>query len=370
MSDDDLAASVAALTTAVAEVGALSRLSAPADPAPVLPRSLPKPVTDPSVVRPAPTSGLAPSFAEPVFDSEKVAAEIARPPVHAASGHLAGDVREPEEPLAPLAGVEVPADLTGALAEYDRRYQAWQDAVDAVEEWRDEARISRAAREAAIAAAGRAAARGEEWSSDFPEAVSEADEDAKARVLSTVVEVRRREATAAARKADRLSAGYAATWAETAVGGFGPALAEANATAQAAREAALRAESVLTVSAHWRAVALVAELEAQGVRVSEHRRARIASDLLDGMKTSHYATAEAQRRSPSALASEVQQALGTLSACDPGAVPHAESLSVPGGESVAWPMWRKIFDSATPARKQRLRDRHRGGTPFGFELPG
>ncbi|GAB3853790.1 hypothetical protein GCM10029963_45670 [Micromonospora andamanensis] len=321
----------------------------------------PEPTAD--IPRPAPTSGRAPAFAEPAFDPAEVVAQVARPPAFTGSGHAEGDLRGPEAPLMPPPGIKVPSDLAAALDEYDTQYRAWQEASDAIEEARDDARASRAARDAAIRAAGLADARGTKRP-PIPQAQSEADEEAEVRIRATKAEVFRRDATATAREVDRLIMKYAPAWADEVVRRFGPALTEVNAVAHAALEASLRAESVLSESAHWRALAVVAELANQGVRVSEHQRARLASDLLDAMKTHLYKAAEAQHRAPSDLVSEAQRALGTLSQCDPGVLPAPDTIGV-GAPALA--VFRKLWEAATPERRQRLRNRLTGGRPFRFE---
>ncbi|MFE9206171.1 hypothetical protein [Micromonospora sp. NPDC007230] len=335
----------------------------------------PEPTTapDPLAARPQPTlAGLTPGAGAafhdgPAFDPAEVAAQVAMPPrPQAGAWHTPGAFREPAEPFAPPSWADVPADLAEALAEYDAKRTAWDDAVDAVEEYRDKARQSRAQREATIRAAGQAAARGAKRPA-IPSAISEADEETEVRVLSTVVDVRRREADAAARKADRLTMDYAPGWAAEAVERHGPALDEATADAQRAYESAQRAEAVLNQAAFWRSLALAADLKRAGVNVSEHQRHRIMSDLLDASKTRLYRQAEADHRSPADLLNRVHEALGTLRMCDPGVIPAPDTLYMPGDEGVYRDMWRAMFDGASPARKQAFRDRHAGGYPLHHE---
>ncbi|SCE84155.1 hypothetical protein GA0074695_1531 [Micromonospora viridifaciens] len=338
------------------------------DPAPL--PGLPRPLLTPSGDgtpghAPALTTGRDSQNYAPPFDPAEVAAKMPPRPA-TGSGHIPGEFREPAEPFAPPAWADVPADLAEALAEYDAKRAAWSAAVDDVDEYRESARLSRAQREAAVQAAGRAAARGAKRPA-IPSAITEADEETEVRVLSAVVATRQTEADAAARKADRLAMTYAADWAAEAVERFGPALGEASAAVQAAYEAAQRAESVLSQSAHWRSLALAADLGRAGVRVTEHQRARILSDLLDASKPWQYSTAEAQRRNPTDLLNRVHEALGTLRMCDPGVIPAADTLYLPGGDEVYRVVWRAIFDNATEERKQRFRDRHAGGYPLHHE---
>lgn len=326
------------------------------------------PIPTPDPHAPALTPGRDALNYGPAFDPADVLAKMPPRPT-TGSGHEAGEYLAPAEPILPPAGVEVPADLAAALAEYDTRREAWESAVDAVEDYKDDARQSRATRAAAIQAAGRAAAQGKPRPK-IPAAVSEADEETEVAVLTAVVNARRSEATAAAKRADKLTATYAAGWAAEVVDRFGPALAEATAAVQTAYEATQRAEGILSQSAHWRSVALAADLERAGVRVSDDRRARILSDLLDASKTWQAAAAEAQHRGPVHLLGEVHAALGVLRQCDPGAVPSADMLNLPGGEEVYVPVWRALFDSATPARKQAFRNRYTGGRPLRHEREG
>jgi hypothetical protein len=300
----------------------------------------------------------------PPFEAAEVAAQVAAtsPRSIDRSGYSPadGDHKYPAEPFAPPAWVEVPADLAAALAEYETKRSAWEEAVDAVGDYQEDARASRAARQSAIQAAGRAAAQGKPRPK-IPTAISESDEATETQVLTVVVNTRRAEADAAARKADRLTLTYAAGWAAEAVDRFGPALADATAAAQAAYESAQRAEAVLNQSAHWRSVALVADLKRAGVNVSEHQRARILSDLLDASKTVFHRQAEAQHRSAVDLLGQVHTALGTLRQCDPGVIPAPDTLYMPGSEATYRDLWRAMFDAATPERKRQFRERHTGG---------
>ncbi|MEW2383703.1 hypothetical protein AB0873_16685 [Micromonospora sp. NPDC047707] len=326
--------------------------------------ALPTPAADPSppaapAPAPALTSGRDAYGYAPPFDPAEVAAKVPPRPV-TGSGHQAGDYLEPAEPFAPPAGVEVPADLVAALAEYDARRAAWVAAVDAVEDFRDDARESRAKRDAAISAAARAEVQGKSRPK-IPNATSETDEETEVRILTAVVNARRGEATAAARKADRLTMTYAPQWAAEAVERFGPALDKATAAVQAAYEAAEAAEAVLGQAAHWRSLALAEDLKRAGVNVSEHRRARMMSDLLDASKPWQYASAEGHQRNPVALLHQVHAALGTLRQCDPGVVPAADTLNMPGSDAAYVEVWRAMYDAATEERKQRFRNRHTGG---------
>ena len=292
----------------------------------------------------------------PAFDPADVAAQMPPRP-QSGTWHDPGEFREPAAPLAPPAWAEVPADLAAALAEYDAKRSTWDDAVDAVEEYRDKARQSRAQREATIRAAGRAAAQGKPRPK-IPVEISEAEEETEVRVLSTVVDVRRSEADAAARKADSLTMTYAPQWAAEAVERFAPALAEATTTAQAAYEAAQRAEGVLNQAAHWRSLALAADLKRSGVRVNEHQRSRIMSDLLDAIKADRYQRAEAQRVAPTDLLNRTHEALGVLRVCSPGAIPHPDAVVIPGGVAEARTAWWAMHDAATPEAQQAYRSRH------------
>ncbi|MER7440462.1 hypothetical protein [Micromonospora avicenniae] len=360
-----------------AEIAALTAPTpttpAPAgDPTPYLPTPVLSPTTDgpQAEVSPALTTGMDALNYAPAFDPAEVAATVAaatpRPSTGSGYSPADGDYLHPAEPFAPPAWADVPADLAAALAEYDAKRDAWSDAVDAVEDFRDDARQSRATREAAIQAAGRAVASGKPRPK-IPAAISEADEETEIRVLTAVVNARRAEADAAARKADKLTATYAAGWAAEAVDRFGPALDDANAAVRAAYEAAARAEAVLTQSAHWRSLALAEDLKRAGVRVTEHQRARILSDLLDASKPWQYHSAEGHHRNPTALLNQAHEALGTLRRCDPGVIPGTDSLYLPGDDGAYKTLWRGIFDSATPERQQAYRNRYKGGRPLMHE---
>ncbi|WP_433530759.1 hypothetical protein ACQPYA_01025 [Micromonospora sp. CA-263727] len=341
-------------------------------PAPRPLSGLPRPVTDPSVAALAPVAGRAPVFSTPAFDVAKVVEEVAAPPVETGSGHVAGEIREPAEPaepFAPLDGVEVPADLAAALATYHERWAEWTAAVDAVEAYRDDAQASRAHRRTAISEARRAAARGTKRPA-IPAEISEADEAVEVEILSGVVDDRRRRANAAAAQADKLTAKYAGTWGADVVNRFGPALDAATAAAQAAYEAAQRAESVLGQAAHWRSLAIAAELEGKGVRVNEHARTRIMSDLYDYSRSHQYAAMDSRHASPTARVNQLHEAIGALRQSDPAAVPAPDMLSLPGGFVEARDVWRRLYDEASPATKKRFRDRHTGGRPLRHELEG
>ncbi|MBQ0893445.1 hypothetical protein KBX37_10115 [Micromonospora sp. U56] len=367
MTDPTPAEQLTTIQTLQAELAAL-RAPAPADPAPSLP-TLPKPTTgEGPAVSPAPTSGLAPAFQAPAFDPADIAAQMPPRPV-TASGVMAGDLREPAAPLAPPPGVEVPEDHAAALAEADARYQAWRDAVEAVDEYADTARDSRTRRADAIREAGRAAAQGKPRPA-IPTATSEDEEAAEVAILSAVVEARRREADAATKRADKIAAKYAPEWSAQVVASFGPALAAASEAVRAALDAVGRAEGVLGVASAWRAIAVAEELERRGVRVNDHGRARIMSDLLDATKSQLFTGAESASRNPVALLSQVRDALGTLSQCDAGAVPSPDTLLLPGGFEASREVWRSLYDSASPGTKQRYRDRHTGGRPLAHEREG
>ncbi|MDT0532635.1 hypothetical protein RM555_26915 [Micromonospora sp. DSM 115977] len=315
------------------------------------------PARTPGLPQPMLTPGAGAAFYDgPAFDPADVVAQLPPRP-QTGTYHDPGDFRDPAEPIAPPSGVEVPADLAAALTEYDAARAAWVAAVDAVDEHRDEARASRAAREKAIRDAGQAAARGAKRPA-IPSATSEADEEAEVRIRSAVVEARRREASDAARKADRLTMTYAAGWAAEVVARFGPALDEATAATQAAYTAAQRAEGILNQAAHWRALALAAELEAKGVRVSEHQRGRLLGDLLDASRTHHYRTAEGQHRAPTQLLNTVHEAIGTLRGCNPGAVPHPDAVMIPGDVAEAREVWWALYDKASPETQRAYRERH------------
>ncbi|MFC7708497.1 hypothetical protein [Micromonospora lupini] len=365
-----MAAQIEGMRAEIAALNASTTTATPAptgDPLPGLPRTLLTPSTHgpQGDVSPALSPGRDALDYAPAFDPSDVAAKM--PPRRTTgSAHEAGDHLDPAEPIAPPSGVEVPADLAAALDEYDAKRAAWLAAVDAVEDYQGDARDSRSKRAAAISAAGRAAAQGKPRPK-IPNAISETDEETEVRILDAVVNTRRAEATAAARKADKLTAGYASAWAAEVIDRFGPALDAASAAAQAAYEAAGRAEGILNMAAHWRSLALAADLERAGVRVNETRRARILSDLLDASKTQLYRSAEARHGSPVDLLNQVHQALGSLRQCDPGAIPSADMLNMPGDEGVYRTVWRAMFDSASVERKQAFRDRHSSGYPLHFE---
>ncbi|MFC8296276.1 hypothetical protein [Micromonospora orduensis] len=369
----DMAAQIEGMRAEVAALNASTTAATPAltgDPLPGLPRPLLTPSTHgpQGDVSPALSPGRDALDYAPAFDPSDIAAKM--PPRRTTgSVHEAGDYLDPAEPIAPPAGVEVPADLAAALTEYDAKRAAWSDAVDAVQDFREDARQTRATRDAAIIAAGRAAAQGKPRPK-IPNSISETDEETEVRVLTAVVNARRSEATAAAKRADKLTATYAPGWAAEVAERFGPALASATAAAQAAYQAAERAESILNQAAHWRSLALAADLERAGVRVTEHQRARILSDLLDASKPWQYVSAEAQHRSPAALLNQVHEALGTLRQCDPGVIPAADLLNMPGDDATYRHVWRAIFDAATPERRQAFRNRHTGGRPLRHEREG
>ncbi|MFG3603473.1 hypothetical protein [Micromonospora chersina] len=218
-----------------------------------------------------------------------------------------------------------------------------------------------------VLSAGRAYAHGKPRPK-IPTAISEAEEETEVRVLSVAVNTRRSEADAAARRADRLTLTYAADWAAEAVKRQAPALAEATEAVQAAYEAAQRAEAVLSQAAHWRSVALAADLKRAGVTVSEPQRMRILSDLLDASKTNSYRQAEAQRRSPVDLMDQVHKALGNLRQCDAGAIPHPDMLAMPGSDQAHRDLWRTMYDAAPEERKRTYRDRYNSGRLLRHEL--
>ncbi|MEW2477794.1 hypothetical protein AB0875_28880 [Micromonospora gifhornensis] len=321
------------------------------------------PAVDPMPALPKPllTPGRnAAAYDGPAFDPADVVAKVP-PPRPTRNPIEAGDPRDPAAPVAPPAWVtDIPADLAAALGEYAEKRAAWTDAVDAVEDYRDEARTSRIKRDAAIADAGRAVAQGKPRPK-IPSATTEADEAVEVAILARAADTRRAEVNAAARKADRVTATYAAQWAAEAIDRFGPALDEATTAVQAAYEAASRAEAVLGQAAFWRSLALITDLKRAGVNVSERQRVRIMSDLLDASKPWQYANAESQHRNPAKLLNDVHVALGTLRTCDPGVIPAADMLYLPGGFEVSRDLWYAIYNGATEEQKRRFRERHTGG---------
>ncbi|MEU7935093.1 hypothetical protein [Micromonospora echinofusca] len=325
------------------------------------------PAPTPGLPQPILTPGAGAAFYDgPAFDPADVVAQLPPRP-QTGSGAIAGELREPTQPLAPPQGVEVPEDHAAALAEFDRRDAAWRDAVDAVEDYRDAARLSRAQRATAIREAGRAAAQGSRRPK-IPDAISEDAEAVEVAILSSVVDVRRAEATAAAQRADTLAEKYAPTYAAALVERFTPQLAEASAALQAAIEKTTGAEGLLGLIAAWRSLVIAAELKRDGVRVTDHQRARIMSDLLDSAKTQHFRTAEAHHRSPSDLLGQARDALGRLHQCDPHAVPNPDMIYLPGGFAESRAAWLRMWDVAPEATRQRYRDRYNGGRPLRHEL--
>lgn len=341
-----------------AELAALR--SAPTDPLP----GLPKPVN--AGPAPALSPGRAANdHAGPTFDAAEVAAQIPPRPA-TTSHHVAGEFREPTQPLAPPTGVAVPEDHAAALAAFDRLEAVWRDAVDAVEDYRDTARTSRAAEAAAIRAASIAVHQGKRRP-PIPAAISEEAEAREVAVLSGVVDRCRAEASTAARKADQLAEKYAPQYAAALVERWSPQLEDAAAALQAAIEKVAGAEVLLGVIAAWRSLEIAAGLKTDGVRVTEHQQGRIASDLLNASKTQLYRSAEGHHRSPADLLGQARDALGELRRCDPTVVPGPDTIYLPGGFAQSRDAWRRIWADAPETSKQRYRDRYHGGRRLDHE---
>ncbi|GAA1795630.1 hypothetical protein HC028_18510 [Planosporangium flavigriseum] len=339
---------------AIAEYKADPQL--PGRPHPALTPTSDSPLLD---VRPALVPGHATGDADAIgFDPQKVIASLDRRPTFTGTGHVAGDFDEPPSPITPPPGVEVPADLAAAYRVCEERRQAWEAAVDAVQDYQDDARQSRTRRAAAIREAGRAAAQGKKRP-PIPAEISEAEEATEVQVLSEVVRARFGEARAAAHAADKLIGKYAADWAALTEDRFGPELDAATAAVQAAVERVGRAGGTRHSAAFWRSLAIAEDLAREGVRVTERDRQRIASDLLDAITHPTYRAAEGQRRAALDLLGQTHEALGLLRQCNPGAVPHPDALRLPGPADVARRVYQAVYDGATDEQKRIARSGHR-----------
>jgi hypothetical protein len=310
-------------------------------------------------IRPALVPGTGTAY-DPMagFDAAAVAASVGRTNAPMGGTYEAGEFRNPPQPTTPPPGVEVPADLAAAYRTYNERRQAWDDSVETVVEFQDDASQSRARRAAAIHAAGRAAAQGNKRPT-IPTEVTEADEATEVQVLSAVVQARYGEAAAASRAADTLIGKYAAGWAAEVTGRYGPALDAATAAVQAAVEAVGRAEGIRHMAAGWRAHAIAEDLTQAGVRVTEPNRVRITSDLLDVITHPAYRAAEGQHRAALHLLGQTHESLGLMRACDPGAVPHADALRLPGPDEVTRRVYRAMYDGASDEQRRVARSGRR-----------
>lgn len=310
--------------------------------------------------RPALVNGHATEVA-PAFDPDAVIATIERPSRPTGTEHFEDDFREPPSPaFHPPAGVAIPDDLAAAYALHNERHAAWLDATEAVIDYRDDARQSRARRAAAIKAAGQAVAAGKKRP-PIPSEISEGEERTEVQVLSTVVETRYREAESAARAADKLVGKYAAEWSAHVIGSFGPALDKANDAVQAALLAVGHAEGIRHVAARWRAVALGYTAEQAGARVTTRDREAWAGDLLDAGTTDIYARRVAQHSGALSLLGRVNDALGELRQCDPAALPHPDTIR-PGLAGYGNPgrVYQLLLEAAGPEHQAAARRGHWG----------
>ncbi|MFE9691755.1 hypothetical protein [Micromonospora sp. NPDC005806] len=175
-------------------------------------------------VRPRPTlvNGNTGEPFGPAFDPAAMLAEVKREPRQT---YIAGDGLDPIPPVYIPAHVAAKIDgLLGLYADHEAAMDADDAAVDAVEEYEVDARTKRAERAAAFKAAARAAAAGKPRPK-IPAAPSDADEAAELAVLRGVVDIKRQEADAIARRINALVGDHGEMIAAQAATEYAPALA-------------------------------------------------------------------------------------------------------------------------------------------------
>ncbi|MFE9956180.1 hypothetical protein [Micromonospora sp. NPDC005299] len=256
------------------------------------------------------------------FDPEAVVADIKRRPLR--DSYVSSDRDEPTGPMLPPAGVDIPDELRAAMAKHDAAYDAWRDAVEARDDYQDEAGASRNKRAAAIRAAGIAAAQGKPRPK-IPAAISEADEAVEVAVLSHVIASRRREASKAAEDVTALTLWHAHRWVDTIADGFAPSIDEARAAVSAAIQAVEKAEGVLSQAARLRGFAHMIRVTDAGGRVSARDVPLLVGAYSDAMVSEGHRMAEAHQRSPLPLLARTRAALDDLAACDLAAKPHPDT---------------------------------------------
>ncbi|MFG2056466.1 hypothetical protein ACGFI9_20830 [Micromonospora sp. NPDC048930] len=259
---------------------------------------------------------------------------------------------EPTRPTYPPAGVTLPEDLAAALDAFRAADDAWLTAVEAVEEYRTQARQSRAARAAAVRAAGDAVASGRKRPA-IPDEITEAAERTEVEILSRVVAVRREEANRAARAASALVAAHAGEWVEPVGAGFRPAIAEAQAKIDEAIAAVARAENIVSEVARLRATAYTETLREVGEFVGRDTLRDSAASFWEAISSRAYRVRVARHATPADALADAKHALEALAESDLAEVPHPDTLGAVSGRP-SWTAWHRVFSAAPAAVRERL----------------